>query len=163
MTRSNSSSTLQRSANKRHRWRRPSDLIVEVRLVTNNRMSMTDASLVAFAPPAIVRRQTAAWSVIETDNVEGVRHEGFEYRFEPSSRHLLMATERAERYDGETLVDGLPKSHLRAWNRKMTFVPAGCGFYGWQQPRALSRVCFFYLDLHSQLLRSDLLIAVMLF
>ena len=119
-------------------------------------MPMTGASLVAFAPPAIVRRQTAAWSVIEADNVEGVRHEGFDYRFEPSSRHLLMATERAERYDGETLVDGLPKSHLRAWNRKMTFVPAACRFYGWQQPRALSRVSFLYIDPHSPLLQSEL-------
>src|SRR5262245_14038483 len=126
-------------------------------------LPVTGTSLVTFAPAAIVRRQTAAWSAIKADNVDGVRHEAFDYRFKASSHHVLMASERAERYDGETLVDGLPKSHLRAWNRKMTFVPAGCGFYGWQQPRALSRVCFFYLDLHSQLLRSDLLIAVMLF
>jgi AraC-like DNA-binding protein len=34
----------------------------------------------------------------------------------------------------------LPKSHVRAWSRKLTFVPAGYRFYGWQKPRALSRV-----------------------
>jgi len=119
-------------------------------------LPVTGTSLVAFAPAAIVRRQTAAWSAIKADNVDGVRHEAFDYRFKASSHHVLMASERAERYDGETLVDGLPKSHLRAWNRKMTFVPAGCGFYGWQQPRALSRVSFFYIDPHSPLLQPEL-------
>jgi AraC family transcriptional regulator len=118
---------------------------------------------VAFAPPAIVRHQIAAWSVIQADNVEGVRHDAFDYEFKATARHLLIASERAERYDGETLVDGLPKSHVRAWSRKLTFVPAGYRFYGWQKPRALSRVTFLSIDPRSSLLQSELRFAEMEF
>ena len=82
---------------------------------------------------------------IHVDNVELVRHEPFDYEVKASG-HLLIASERAERYDGETLVDGLPRSHLRTWSGKMTFVPAGCRFYGWQKPRALTRSTFLLID-----------------
>ena len=115
-----------------------------------------DIPLVAFAPASIVRHQTAAWDFAQADNVEGIRHEAFDYQFKASSRHLLIATERAERYDGETLVDGLPRSHVRAWNRKLTFIPAGHRFYGWQKPRALSRVSFIYINSRSPLLQAEL-------
>ena len=108
-------------------------------------MSATDTPVVAFAPPSIVRQQTAAWGGIHVDSVELVRHEPFDYKVEAPG-HLLIASERAERYDGETLVDGLPRSHLRAWSGKMTFVPAGCRFYGWQKPRALTRSTFLLID-----------------
>ena len=82
-----------------------------------------DNSLVAFTPPSIVRCRTAAWSAVEVETTEVLRHEPFTYEF-IAPRHLLIAS-ATDRYDGETRVDGLPKSHLRAWNRKMTFVPAG--------------------------------------
>jgi AraC family transcriptional regulator len=119
-------------------------------------IAITGKPLVAFAPPAIVRHQIAAWSAIQADNVEGVRHETFDYEFKAASRHLLIASERAERHDGETLVDGLPKSHVRAWSQKLTFVPAGYRFYGWQKPRALSRVTFLSIDPRNSLLQSEL-------
>jgi AraC family transcriptional regulator len=116
--------------------------------------SATDTPVVAVAPPSSVRQQTAAWDGIHVDNVALVRHEPFDYEVK-ASRHLLIASERAERYDGETLVDGLPRSQLRAWSGKMTFVPAGCRFYGWQKPRALTRSTFLLIDpqgsLHSEL------------
>lgn len=117
---------------------------------------VTGVPFVAFAPRSVVQHQTADWSVIRADNVEGVRHEAFDYEFKASPGHLLVASERAERYDGETLVDGLPRSHVRAWNRTLTFVPAGTRFYGWQKPRALSRVTFLYFDPQSSLLKSEL-------
>src|SRR5262249_9692552 len=60
------------------------------------------------------------------------------------------------RDDGETLVDGLPRSSRREWNRRMTFVPAGHRFYGWQKPRALLRCTFLHIDPLSSLLTSDL-------
>jgi AraC family transcriptional regulator len=115
----------------------------------------TGSPVVAFAPPSIARHRTAVWNGIQAENVDLVRHEPFDYTFK-ASRHLLIASERAERYDGETLVDGLPRSHLRAWNGKMTFVPAGCRFYGWQKPRALTRVTFLYIDPSSPLLQPGL-------
>jgi hypothetical protein len=57
-------------------------------------------------------------SAVEVETTEVLRHEPFTYEF-IAPRHLLIAS-ATDRYDGETRVDGLPKSHLRAWNRKMT-------------------------------------------
>jgi len=48
--------------------------------------------------------------------------------------------------EGETSVEGLPPSSLRDLSRKLTFVPAGHRFHGWQKPRVPSRVTYFYLD-----------------
>ena len=121
--------------------------------------SATSTPVVAIAPSSLVRQQTAAWGGIHVDNVELVRHEPFDYEVKATD-HLLIASERAERYDGETLVDGLPRSHLRNWNGKMTFVPAGCRFYGWQKPRALTRSTFILFrpqdSLHPELRFSEI-------
>jgi len=117
-----------------------------------------DNSVVAFTPPSALQCRSAAWSAVEVETTEVVRHEPFSYEF-TAPRHLLIASERVDRYDGETLVDGLPTSHLRAWRRKMTFVPAGCRFFGWQKPRALSRGAHLYIDPHSSLLQADLCFA----
>jgi AraC family transcriptional regulator len=64
---------------------------------------------------------------------------------------LLIVYERAERDDGETLIEGLPKSTLREFNCRLSFVPAGHRFYGWQTPRVLTRVTYFYIDLQNPL------------
>jgi AraC family transcriptional regulator len=64
---------------------------------------------------------------------------------------LLIAYERAERHEGETLIEGLPKSILREFNCKLSLVPAGHRFYGWETPRVLTRVTYFYLDLEDRL------------
>jgi AraC family transcriptional regulator len=45
----------------------------------------------------------------------------------------------------------LPKSTLREFNCKLSFVPAGRRFYGWQKPRVLTRVTYFYIDLQDPL------------
>jgi AraC family transcriptional regulator len=113
------------------------------------------APVVNFAPASIARRQAVGWDGIEAESVEIVRHEPFDYRFQ-SSRHLLIAAERAARYEGETSVDGLPKSHLREFSGKLTFIPAGYRFYGWQKPRALMRTTLFYIDPHSVLFGPEL-------
>jgi len=114
-----------------------------------------DNSVVAFAPPSTVRCcRSAAWSAVEVETTEVLRHEPFTYEF-TAPRHLLIAS-ATDRFDGETRVDGLPKSHLRAWNRKMTFVPAGCRFSGWQKPRGLCRGAHLYIDQRSSLLQTDL-------
>jgi AraC family transcriptional regulator len=102
-------------------------------------------SIVEISPPDIARRQSANWGAIQADTVRVTRRETFEYSFQ-ARRHLLIAYERAERDDGETLIEGLPKSTLREFNRKLSFVPAGHRFYGWQTPRVLTRVTYFYID-----------------
>jgi len=105
----------------------------------------------AVSPPAVVQRQSADWGLVQPERVETIRHEPFDYEFK-GTRLLLIATERAERHDGETILDGLPRSTCREWNRKMTLVPAGHRFYGWQKPRSLLRSTFLYIDTRSSLL-----------
>jgi AraC family transcriptional regulator len=48
-------------------------------------------------------------------------------------RHYL-ALLNAQRRDGETWVDGMPRSTLRDGRGKLIFVPAGCRLQGWAEP-----------------------------
>lgn len=107
-------------------------------------------SIVKISPPDIARRRQTNWGAIQADTVNVTRRETFEYGFQ-ARRHLLIAYERAELYDGETLIEGLPKSTLREFNCKLSFVPAEHRFYGWQTPRVLPRVTYFYIDLQDPL------------
>src|SRR6267143_5930720 len=102
-------------------------------------------SIVDFSPSEIVRRHSAAWSGLHVDTVQVMRHTPFEYGFRAPC-HLLIALELGERHDGETIVEGLPRSTLRDLTHKLTFVPAGHDFRGWQRPRALTRTTYFYID-----------------
>src|SRR6267143_224003 len=102
-------------------------------------------SVVDFSPPEIVRRHSATWSGVQVETVQVMRHTPFEYGFRAAC-HLLIAAELAERYDGETFVEGLPRSTLRNFSGKLTFVPAGHDFHGSQRPRALTRTTYFYID-----------------
>lgn len=107
--------------------------------------NLESRSLVEIAPPEIVRRQSAAWSGLQAETVQILRHTPFEYGFRAPC-HLLIAAEIADRYDGESFVEGLPRSTLRDFTHKLTFVPAGHDFRGWQRPRALTRTIYIYID-----------------
>lgn len=96
-------------------------------------------------PADIARRQSAAWSGLGADSVQVTRHEPFEYEFR-APFHLLIAYERASRDAGETCLEGLPRSSLRDFSRKLTFVPAGTRFHDRQTPRVLMRAAFLYID-----------------
>jgi len=74
----------------------------------------------------------------------------FEYGFQ-ARRHLFVAYERADVMMARRLIEGLPKSTLREFNCKLSLVPAGHRFYGWQKPRVLTRVTYFYIDLQDPL------------
>ncbi len=100
---------------------------------------------VAFNPPDIARRDTAAWNGIHMDAVEIVRREPYAYGADATC-HLLIMAERGERDDGETLVEGLPRSTLRNFSGRLSFVPSGHRFRGWQKPRVLTRVTYFAID-----------------
>src|SRR6266404_1714615 len=101
--------------------------------------------LVDISPSEIVTRHSAAWSGFQVETVQLVRHTPFEYGYR-APWHLLIAAEVAERDDGETFVEGLPRSTLRNFTHKLTFVPAGHDFHGSQRPRALTRTTYFYID-----------------
>src|SRR6202051_3063971 len=107
-------------------------------------------SIVEISPPDIARRRLANWGAIQADTVKVARRGTFEYGFQ-ARRHLLIVHERAERNEGETFIEGLPKSTLREFNCKLSFVPAGHRFYGWETPRVLTRVTYFYIDLQDRL------------
>jgi AraC family transcriptional regulator len=108
-----------------------------------------------FSPAHIVRRRPAHWHGLEAETVELTEPQTYEYDFQAPC-HLLIAPELSHRYDGETALEGLPKSNLRDLSRKLTFVPAGSRFCGWQKPRVLSRVNFFYIDPRGPLLDPEL-------
>jgi AraC family transcriptional regulator len=113
------------------------------------------APVVNFSPSDIARRHITTWNGLQTDAVQVVRREPFEYGFQ-AQHHLLIMTERSERDDGETQVEGLPKSTLHELSRTLSFVPAGHRFSGWQKPRVLTRVTFFYIDPQGPLINRDL-------
>jgi AraC family transcriptional regulator len=102
-------------------------------------------SIVDYSPSEIVKRHSAAWPGLCVETVHVMQHSPFEYGFR-APWHLLIAAELGERYDGETLVEGLPRSTLRDFTHKLTFVPAGHDFRGSQKPRALTRTTYFYID-----------------
>lgn len=102
-------------------------------------------AVVEIAPADIVRRRVVAWDGMAAEIVQATRHERIEWRFR-ASRHLLAVYEQGARRDGDTLVEGLPRSTLRDFKRKLTFVPAGHEYREWQEPRTLTRVVYFYFD-----------------
>jgi AraC family transcriptional regulator len=99
------------------------------------------------SPVDVVRRRIVSWTGVKSDTIQLNRHEQFEYRYKTPC-HLLIMSERAERDEGETLIEGLPKSSLHQFNQKLTLVPAEHEFSGWQVPRALTRATYFYIDPH---------------
>ena len=102
-------------------------------------------SIVDISPSEIIRRNSTSWSGFHVETVQVTQHTPFEYGFRAPC-HLLFVPELGERYDGETFVEGLPRSTLRDFTRKLIFVPAGHDFRGWHKPRALPRATYFYID-----------------
>src|SRR3981081_2670813 len=120
----------------------PRRSISEYRQSISPHPDLQAGSIVDISPPEIVNRHSRAWLGLHVETVQVTRHTPFEYGFR-APFHLLIAAELAERYDGETFVEGLPRSTLRDFTRKLTFVPAGHDFRGWQRPRVLTRLTHF--------------------
>ncbi|HLH96485.1 MAG TPA: AraC family transcriptional regulator [Xanthobacteraceae bacterium] len=96
-------------------------------------------------PPRLVVRQVADWHGVRAETIKLLCAQPLEFhRIEQS--HLLVALEQAQRYDGETLVEGLPKSTRRDLAHKLTFIPSGCAFSGWMKPRVSLEATLFYFD-----------------
>ena len=122
--------------------------------ISRSGLHSSHRSVVEISPPDIACRRLENWGAIQADTVKVTRRGTFEYGFQ-ARRHLLIAYERAERHEGETLIEGLPKSTQREFNSKLSFVPAGHRFYGWQTPRVLTRVTYFYIDLQDRLFHPE--------
>jgi AraC family transcriptional regulator len=96
-------------------------------------------------PSDIVQRRAVAWDGMAAEVVQARGHDKVEFRFR-APFHLLVVYEEGIRRDGETLVEGLPRSTRRDIKRKLTFVPAGREYREWQETRVLTRVAYFYFD-----------------
>ena len=96
-------------------------------------------------PADIVKRRTMASNGMAGEIVQATKRGKIESRFR-APVHLLAVYDRGVRRDGETFVEGLPRSALRDLRRKLTFVPAGHEYYDCQDPHILTRVAYFYFD-----------------
>src|SRR5262249_44618162 len=105
----------------------------------------TPSLTVDFLPADIVRHRAASWRGVRAEAIQLISHERFEYTFR-HQHHLLVAIEHGARYDGELLVEGLPRSTARVCSRKLILVPAGRRFFGWQHPQELTRSVCLYID-----------------
>ena len=117
-------------------WLRP--------LVDHRAPAALDRTVEIF-PADAVKRRAVSWDGMTAEVVQATRSERTEYRYN-GPLHLLAVYEQGERREGETLVEGLPRSTLRDFKRKLVFVPAGHEYSDWQEPRALTRVVYFYFD-----------------
>jgi AraC family transcriptional regulator len=100
---------------------------------------------VSVTPRSAALRRFVQWPGLAGEVVQFAGREPFEYEF-LSSKHLLIACERAIRTGGETSLDGSPPSNRRDFGRTLTFVPAGHRFRGSFVPRVLPRTAYIYID-----------------
>jgi AraC family transcriptional regulator len=89
-------------------------------------------------PADVVKRRTVTWDGMAAEMVQATSFEKIELRFR-APLHLLALCDHGMRSDGDTFVEGLPRSRLRDVSRKLTFVPAGHEYHEWQEPRVLMR------------------------
>ncbi len=110
---------------------------------------------VEISPLDSVRRRAITWHGMTAETVQSTSQANVKYRFR-APMHLLVAYEEGERSDGETFVEGLPRSTLRNFASKLTFVPAGHEYYESQKLRTRARLIYFYFDPAQLKIRSDL-------
>jgi AraC family transcriptional regulator len=105
----------------------------------------TEEHAVTISPPEIVKRRIMRWDGMAAETVQATARQTIAFRYR-APLHLLVAWEQAVRSDGESFVEGLPRSQLRDVRRKLTFVPANHEYSEWAEPRVLMRVMYFYFD-----------------
>ncbi len=108
-----------------------------------------------FTPNDLMKRRAKSWGGIEATTFQASRLASIEYGHK-STRHVLMVAERAVREDGETSISGIETSTLHDYSGRLTFVPAGHEFRGWQRPRELLRSMMITFDAESPLIDSEL-------
>ncbi|HME21593.1 MAG TPA: AraC family transcriptional regulator [Acetobacteraceae bacterium] len=91
------------------------------------------------------RRRATAWRGVSAEVVHFTRPGEVTTRFQ-APVHLLAAYEQGVRHDGETRLDGAPRSTLKDLRRKLIFVPAGHRYEDRTEHRVAPRITYFYLD-----------------
>jgi AraC family transcriptional regulator len=100
---------------------------------------------VQMSPREVVKRRNVSCHGMTVEIVQATGRDRVEYRYR-SPFHMLVAYEQGVRREGDTFVQGLPKSTLRDIRKKLTFVPAGHEYREVQDLQSLSRITFFYFD-----------------
>jgi AraC family transcriptional regulator len=118
-------------------------------------LSLQPVPTIEFLPSEIVRHKTASWRGIQAKTVQVISLEPFEYRFKQQG-HLLIAIEQGVRHEGETFLEGLPKTTIRHYSNTLIFVPVGRTLFGVQTPRLLPRSICLYIDPQAVLVDPDL-------
>jgi AraC family transcriptional regulator len=101
--------------------------------------------IVEIFPSQAVSLRIVTWHGMAVESVQCTGQDRVEFRFR-APIHLLVAYEAGDRRNGDTLVDGLPRSTLRHFAGKLSFVPAGNEFREWHEPRIPARLTYIYFD-----------------
>jgi AraC family transcriptional regulator len=102
--------------------------------------------VVEISPHEAVQRRSVRGHGMVAESIQSTSQGGIRHRFR-APVHLLVMYERGVRRDGETFVEGLPRSTLRNLERKLTFVPAGHEYHEWHEPQGRTmRLMHFYFD-----------------
>jgi AraC family transcriptional regulator len=101
--------------------------------------------VVEISPRDAVTRRTVISDGITAEIVQASSRDRFESRF-CAPVHLLVVYEQGARRDGDTFVEGLSRSTLRDFARRLTFVPAGHEYREWQDPRSPTHLMYVYFD-----------------
>jgi AraC family transcriptional regulator len=109
------------------------------------RLPAWKATVVQIFPPDAVSRRGVSWTGMAGEIVQANRRGRINFHFR-APVHMLAMYERSVRYEGRTLIQGLPQSTLRDCSRKLVFVPAGHEYHDCHEPRTLPRVAFFYFN-----------------
>jgi AraC family transcriptional regulator len=110
-----------------------------------NQPVATSLPSVNVTPQRFAARRGIEWRGMGAEFVQATSHDRVEYSFR-SPVHLLAAYHHGTRRDGESYVEGLPRSTLRDVTKKLIFAPASHEYREWHEPRTLPGVTYFYFD-----------------
>jgi AraC family transcriptional regulator len=123
--------------------RRQPRISQEVRLLTTRQTADAIDDAVQIIPCEAVTRRALTWDGTTAEIVQITTHQPIELRYR-GPRHLLVLYQQGMRRDGDSQVEGLPRSSLRDLKGKLTFVPAGHEYRERHVPRALVRAVYIY-------------------
>jgi AraC family transcriptional regulator len=114
-------------------------------LVNRDQSVVASLPAVNVAPNHLVARRGMKWRGMAVEFMQATSHDRIEYSFR-SPVHLLAVYQHGTRREGESYVEGLPRSTLRDMTKKLIFVPASHEYREWHDPRTLPGVTYFYFD-----------------
>lgn len=113
--------------------------------LADDQSAALSAATVHIVPHRLVSRRTTLWRDMCVELVKTTAQERIDYSFHSSS-HLLVAYVQGVRRDGDSCVDGLPRSTLRDLAKKLVFVPAGHRYHEWHDPRIPAHMTYVYFE-----------------